>query len=102
MVKVILHPSIRRMSGKMGAFTYRWMYGKQTVMKTPDMSNVKWSKAQKAHRKRFRDAIIYARMAMDDPKIRAHYEKVAAKKGRQPFRVAVSDFFEGKNLLEKL
>lgn len=102
MVKVILHPSIRRMSGKMGAFTYRWMYGKQTVMKTPDMSNVKWSKAQKAHRKRFRDAIIYARMAMDDPKVRAHYEKIAKKAGRQPFRVAVSDFFEGKNLLEKL
>ena len=101
MVKVILHPSIQRMSGKMGAFTYRWTYGKQTVMKTPDMSNVKWSKAQKAHRKRFREAIIYARMAMDDPKVRAHYEKAGKKAHRQPFRVAVSDFFQGKNLLEK-
>jgi hypothetical protein len=101
MVKVILHPSIQRMSGKMGAFTYRWTYGKQTVMKTPDMSNVKWSKAQKTHRKRFREAIIYARMAMADPKVRAYYEKAAKKAGRQPFRVAVSDFFEGKNLLEK-
>jgi hypothetical protein len=89
------------MSGKMGAFTYLWMYGKQTVMKTPDMSNVKWSKAQKAHRKRFREAILYARMAMDDPKVSAHYEKAAKKAGRQPFRVAVSDFFEGKNLLKK-
>jgi hypothetical protein len=36
MVKVILNPGIRRMSGKMGDWTYRWMYGKQTVMKTPD------------------------------------------------------------------
>ena len=101
MVKVILHPSIQRMSGKMGAFTYRWTYGKQTVMKTPDMSNVKWSKAQKAHRARFREAIIYARRAMADPKACAYYEKTGKKAHRQPFRVAVSDFFEGKNLLEK-
>lgn len=85
----------------MGAFTYRWTYGKQTVMKTPDMSNVKWSKAQKAHRQRFREAIRYACRAMADPKAGAHYEKAAKKAGRQPFRVAVSDFFEGKNLLER-
>lgn len=100
MVKVILNPGLRRMSGKMGDWTYRWMYGKQTVMKTPDMSKVKWSKAQKAHRQRFREAIRYARRAMADPKVRAHYEEIGKKKDRQPFRVAVSDFFEGKNLLK--
>jgi hypothetical protein len=89
------------MSGKMGEFTYRWMYGKQTLMKTPDMSRVKWSKAQKASRQRFGEAIAYAKQAMADSEVRGHYEKVAKKAGRQPFRVAVSDFFEGKNLLEK-
>jgi hypothetical protein len=101
MVKVILNPGIRRMSGKMGDWTYRWMHGRQTVMKTPDMSKVKWSEAQKAHRERFREAIAYAHEAMADPRVRAYYEKVASKKGRQPFRVAVSDFFKGKNLLDK-
>ena len=100
MVKVILNPGIRRMSGKMGDWTYRWMYGKQTVMKTPDMSKVKWSKAQKVHRQRFKQAIAYARQAMADPKVRSHYEKAGKKAGRQPFRMAVSDFFEGKNLLK--
>jgi hypothetical protein len=89
------------MSGKMGIYTYRVMNGKQTLMKTPDMSNVKWSKAQKASRARFREAIFYAKQAMADPKTRAHYEKVAKKANRQPFRVAVSDFLAGKNLLEK-
>ena len=89
------------MSGKMGAFTYRWMYGKQTLMKTPDMSKVKWSKAQKASRERFREAIHYAKQAMADPEVRVHYEKVGKKAGRQPFRVAVSDFYAGKDLLEK-
>ena len=101
MVKVILQPGLRELRGKMEDWTYRQMYGKQTVMKTPDMSKVKWSKAQKAQRDRFRQAIQYARQAMSDPRVRAHYEKVGREAGRQPFRVAVSDFYQGKNLLEK-
>jgi hypothetical protein len=88
------------MSGKMGIYTYRYTYGKQTLMKTPDMSKVKWSKAQKASRARFAEAIAYARQAMSNPKVRAHYEKIGKKAGRQPFRVAVSDFLAGKNLLK--
>jgi hypothetical protein len=67
----------------------------------PDMSKVKWSGVQKANRERFREAIAYARAAMADPKVRAYYQKVAKKANRQPFRVAVSDFCAGKNLLEK-
>jgi hypothetical protein len=38
---------------------------------------------------------------MADPKVRAHYEKIGKKAGRQPFHVAVSDFYAGKNLLGK-
>ena len=64
------------------------------------MSKVKWSKAQKAHRQRFKQAIAYAGEAMSDPKVCAYYEKAAKKAGRQPFLVAVSDSFEGKNLLK--
>jgi hypothetical protein len=101
MVKVILQSGLRELRGKMGDWTYRRMYGKQTIMKTPDMSKVKWTKAQKEHRKRFREATRYAQMAMADPKARAHYEKVARKADRQPFRMAISDFLTGKNLLEK-
>jgi hypothetical protein len=32
---------------------------------------------------------------------RAQYEKLGKKANRQPFRVAVSDFYAGKNLLKK-
>lgn len=84
LVKVILNPAIQELSGTMAGMTFRPMYGKQTIMKTPDMSKVKWSKAQKAHRRRFKQAVIYARMAMDNPKVRAHYEKTAAKKASGP------------------
>ena len=101
MVKVRLHAPVKSMSGKMGIYTYRYTYGKQTLMKTPDMSNVKWTKAQTANRERFREAIAYACQAMANPKVRAYYEKLGKKADRQPFRVAVSDFLAGKNLLEK-
>jgi hypothetical protein len=100
-MRVELNPTVEKYRGKIGKLTYRWMYGKQTVMKTPDMSNVKWSKAQKANRERFAEAILYAHQAMADPKVRAHYEEIAEKADRQPFRVAVSDYLAGKNLLEK-
>jgi hypothetical protein len=101
MVDVLLQSGLRELRGKMGDWTYRRMYGKQTIMKTPDMSKVKWSKAQTANRERFAQAIHYARRAMADPEVRVHYEKVGKKAGRRPFRVAVSDFCAGKNLLEK-
>jgi hypothetical protein len=65
------------------------------------VSKVKWSKAQKANRQRFRKAIACARQAMADPRFRAYYGKAGKKAGRQPFRVAVSDFLAGTNLLPK-
>ena len=100
-MRVKLNPTVERLSGKIGGMTYRWMYGKQTIMKTPDMSRVKWSEAQKDNRERFREAIAYARQSMAEPEVRAHYEKAGKQVGRQPFRVAVSDFYAGKNLVEK-
>jgi len=100
MVKVRLYPPVKSMSGKMGIHTYRYTRGQQTLMKTLDLSKVKWSEAQKANRERFRQAIAYARRAMADPEVRAQYEKRGKKTNRQPFRVAVSDFCAGKNLLE--
>ena len=101
MPRVVLQPGLRELRGKMGDWTYRVMYGKQTIMKTPDMSHVQWSKAQKENRGRFAEAIHYARQAMADPEVRAHYEALGQKANRQPFRVAVSDFYAGKNLLER-
>jgi hypothetical protein len=101
MAKVVLDAPFKRITGKIGKLSYRWTYGQQTVMKTPDMSKVKWSKAQKANRQRFAEAIRYARQAMADPQVSAYYEKRGKEAGRQPFRVAVSDFLAGNNLLEK-
>lgn len=66
----------------MGKWTYPLMNGKQMAMKALNMSNVKWSKVQQANPQRFSEAIFYARRAMEDPKVRAHYEKAGKKAGR--------------------
>jgi hypothetical protein len=63
------------------------------------MSAVEWSPAQKESRRRFSKAIAYAQAAMADPDARAAYEKQAAAQNRQPFRVAVSDYLKGNDLL---
>ena len=75
--------------------------GNMIVTKRPDMSGVEWSERQQAQRMRFKQANEYAKGAMADPKVRAVYEKRAKKTKRSPFRVAFSDYFQGKDLLGK-
>jgi hypothetical protein len=100
MAKIILNPTIEQAHGKIGNMVFRRAHtGEMTLIKAADMSRVKWSKAQKEHRKRFKLAVAYAKAAMAEPKIRARYEKEAAKKNKRPFDLAVSDYFKGKNLL---
>jgi hypothetical protein len=100
MAKVTLSPMVKEIRGKLGDFVFRRSHtGELTIIKTPDMSNVKWSKAQKAHRQRFKKAIEYAKAAMAEPMVRAIYEKTAKKQNKRPFDLAVSDYFKGRNLL---
>ena len=102
MAKVTLNPTFLRIQGKMGNAVFRLSHtGELSMTKVPDMSRVKWSKAQKEHRQRFKEAVAYAKVAMADEKVRLKYEKLAKKLGKRPFDMAVSDYFKGKNLLEK-
>lgn len=65
MAKIILNPMIKQIRGKMGNVVFRVSpTGKQTLMKLPDMSRVKWSKAQKEHRRRFKKAVAYAKASL--------------------------------------
>lgn len=97
MAKVILHPTIQRLQGKLGNMVFRRNHsGTLSVTKLPDMSNVKWSPAQQEHRQRFKEAVAAARSAMADPVTRARYEESAAQKGKRPFDLAVSDFYHGR------
>ena len=100
MAKVILNPFIQDIRGKLGGYVFRHTpAGEMTIIKRADMSGVKWSKAQKANRQRFKEAVAYAQAALADPQIRKVYEKAAAKQGKRPYDLAKSDYLKGKNLL---
>lgn len=101
-MKVVLNQSIQAMWGRMGGLVFRRSHnGTVAVAAVPDMSRVKWSGAQQAHRQRFKKAVAYARAAMADETVRAKYVEIAAIQGKRPFDMAVSDYFKDRNLLEE-
>jgi len=102
MPRVRLAPFVEEIHGTLNGLVFkRSPKGNTILTKVPDMSNVEWSQAQEDHRKLMAKANDYAHAAMADPKVRAMYEKRAAKENRQAYRVAVSDYYKGKNLLSK-
>ena len=70
---------------------------------TPDMSRIKWSDAQKAHRERIAEASAYARAALSNPEIRAIYEQMSMeeKGNKRPYDMALKHYYHGNNLLGK-
>ena len=97
MAKVEYNPLLMQFKGRINKLIFRLSHsGKPTVYAQPDMSGVKWSKAQKGQRVKFRTANLYARNAMEIPELRAYYLDMAAKKNsRQPYNMAVSDYHNG-------
>jgi hypothetical protein len=102
MTRVRLAPFVEEIHGTLNGLVFKKSPKGNTILtKVPDMSNVEWSQAQEDHRKLMAKANDYAHAAMSDPQVRAKYEKRAAKENRQPYRVAVSDYYRGKNLFAK-
>ena len=97
MPKVRLNPLIEEIHGTMYDVVFKLSpKGNMIVTKRPDMSNVKWSEAQRAQRETFKQAVAHAKAALADPKVRARYEKKAKKQGKRAWDVAMSDYFQGK------
>ena len=100
MAKVTLQPPFISFRGRVGDLVFRtYPNGQVIVSAYPDMSNVVWSPAQVAHRRRMKRAVAYAKAAMADPEVAAIYRKRAAEQDGRPFQLAVSDYFKGKDLL---
>jgi hypothetical protein len=67
--------------------------GKTIVSKTPEQPKTATEK-QKMHRQRFQEAILYAKMATDDPETKSVYKSVS----KRPFNLAVADFFHAPDI----
>ena len=100
MAKVKFNPILQEVRGKAGNLVFRTTpNGGTSLIKRADMSNVEWSEAQKEHRQRMKAAVAYAHAAQSDPKVWQHYQVEAAKQGKKPFNLAISDYFKGRALL---
>ena len=89
--------------GKLGKIVYRrTQNGEVSMYPAPDMTKVVWSQPQKAQRQNFAKASAYAKLAIQDPDIRQFYVEMAKqrkKNKRRPGDMAVSDYFQGNDLL---
>jgi hypothetical protein len=88
-------------SGKIGdLLIFRQMKdGKIVVAKVPDRSESdNPSEEQIKHRKRFQQAVLYGKGAINNPETGELYKKVAAKRNKQPFNVAVADYFNAPDI----
>jgi hypothetical protein len=103
--KVLLHPMFHWIRGKMGKIVYRLSHtGEVSAYPAPDMSGIEWSQAQKAQRHRLAGATAYAKLAIQYPDLRQFYVEMAKQRKmnqRRPFDMAVSDYFQGNDLLWK-
>jgi hypothetical protein len=87
MAKVRLHPLFESLRGTIKGLVFRLSHnGKTSVYMEPDMSRVKWSAAQIAHREHFAEARAYARAALEVPEIRTIYtlRSLERKKNNRP------------------
>lgn len=81
------------LKGKIGNLIFRFWANRSIVSVVPDYRNIVWSKAQKANRRRFHDAMEWAKKILEDPKIRAYYRK-KAKASQTIWNVAVADYMK--------
>jgi hypothetical protein len=104
MAKANLNPAIESLSGRMGdvVFRYNRKTGKTSISKVPDMTGVKWSKAQKAQRRRFRKAVKHVQDLKTKPAVWAVYQKIAKRKRKRAWDVAMKDYFQGSKLIANL
>ena len=80
--------------GRFGGFIFRRSWkGSMVLSRVPNMKRVRWSKAQKEHRRRFKAAVAYASAAMKDPVRKAYYEQIALERDSIPFNMAISEYF---------
>src|SRR5215207_11517730 len=91
MAKVAKNVILRSISGSIGNLIFRQMKdGSAWVSVTPDFSHRKFSKGQKSHQSRFKEAAAYAREAA---KVQPIYAELARGTTKNAYNIALSDWF---------
>jgi len=79
-----------RFRGRVGEVVFK-IYGDKTVITAVPVFDKPPTEKQKAQRKRFGDATLWAKDALSDPQIREVYTDAASRLGRNAVNLAVAD-----------
>ena len=90
-----LAPFVTAIRGRVGNVVFKTYGRKIIVTRVPCFDGYVPSAAQRARRDRMRDATACAKRVYADAAAKAFYIAAARKLGRQPFRLAVSDYLSG-------
>jgi hypothetical protein len=99
MAKVQLDTALASITGSLGKFVYKHYRNDkrgQVLSRKPDMSRVKWSPAQRAHRQRMKSAAAFHRQVLADPALLKKFTRLAKQK-----RVNLSAVTMGEVLRKK-
>ncbi len=98
-MKIKFSPFLKEIRGKLGNAVFRRSHtGEWQITNKPDMSKVRWSRAQDDHRERIAEAAAYASMAKDHPKTRDFYLQMAWEKkhNKRSWDMALSDYYHNR------
>jgi len=82
MAKTKLSALVNQIQGKVGHLVFKHYGDKVVVTQAPDFSKVKPTEAQRAHRRRFTEAVSFVHRMLADPAAKAVYEARAKKEHR--------------------
>jgi hypothetical protein len=91
-----LGPMVAAIRGRMGNRVYKTYGEKIIITRVPSFEGYVPTAAQRDRRNRMRAATAFAQAVYADPAAKAVYVAAARALGRQPFRLAVSDFLHGR------
>jgi hypothetical protein len=93
MAKARLNSALQELRGEIDGFVFKNYRGRVVVTRRPDMSGIKPTKAQLAHRARFRAAGRYADAALKDPARRAAWARIAGERNIPIRAVLIEEYF---------
>jgi hypothetical protein len=92
MAKTTLNAALLELRGSVDSWCYKQTKHGTVISRRPDMSRVKWSPKQQAHRALVAAAGAHYRKLMADPKQAGLLRKAAGKKGLPVSTYVISDF----------
>ena len=94
MAKILMNPALLGLRGQIGRLVFKHYHHGMVVSRHPDMSRVKPSAAQRAQRKKMKEAAEYYRRVLQDPVLLKRCRAIAKQRKIPLPAAAAAEFFK--------